>query len=355
MVALILAGPVLAMLAVGAALAISPSARAWVEGLLRDPSLLAIVGDASLSSLAVMAFRIRLGNPWTALFLGGLLAWVLLFWPSAGSRRRTATDGLSPTSGPQVLATSQLLSSDMFALILIGVGVLLPLAVEFVYLRDLFGTRMNTVFKFYFQAWVLLALASAYGASVVSTEVRGVGGAAWQLILVVLVLGGLIYPALAIPNKTGNFSAKPVLDGMAWMEAAHPDDYAAIRWLQANATDGAVILEAPGESYRYLGRVSALTGLPTILGWDFHEYQWRGSYDEPARRKPDVDVLYNSVDPAQTLTLLDKYDITYVYVGPLERDLYDPNGLAKFRRLMDLAYQQGEVTIFQRSGSSAAQ
>ena len=244
-------------------------------------------------------------------------------------------------------------ASDTFALILIGVGLVLPLAVEFVYLRDLFGTRMNTVFKFYFQAWVLLALAAAYGVWVVSNHLRGLGGLLWRLALVGLILAGLVYPVLAIPNKTGDFSAQPTLDGMAWLEQFHPDDYAAIRWLQANAPDSAVILEASGGSYSYYGRVSALTGLPTVLGWDFHEYQWRGSYDEPAARKPDIDILYNSVDPAQTLTLLDKYDITYVYVGSLEREQYSPDGLAKFGRLMDVVYQHGDVTIYQRRGGIA--
>jgi uncharacterized membrane protein len=343
-------GPVLALLAVGAALSLSPSARSWLEGLLSDPNVQAILGDASLGSLAMAAARIRLRNPWTFLFLGGLLAWVLLFWPITDNGRRTKDNQSQAGLNAQSSASSpQYPAADTFALILIGVGLLLPLAVEFVYLRDLFGTRMNTVFKFYFQAWVLLALAAAYGTWVVSNRLRGVGGLAWRLVLVLLVLGGLTYPALAIPNKTGNFSAEPTLDGMAWMEEARPDDYAAIRWLQANAPDQAVILEAPGESYRYLGRVSALTGLPTLLGWDFHEYQWRGSYDEPARRKPEVEVLYNSVDLAQTLTLLDKYDIRYVYVGPLERELYNPSGLAKFGQLMDVVFQQGEVTIYQRN------
>ncbi len=354
--ALTLVGPVLAMLIIGASLAISPSARSWAEGLLRDSNLQAILGNASLGSLAMMVARIRLSNPWTFLFLGGLLAWVLLFWPTTDNSqpsparaapspsrpaRRSAPNGVRSRDG-------QPLAPDLFALILIGVGLLLPLAVEFVYLRDLFGSRMNTVFKFYFQAWVLLGLAAAYGASVISNRLRGMGGIAWRLALTLLVLGGLVYPILAIPNKTGNFSGTPTLDGMAWLETVHPDDYAAIRWLQANAPDSAVILEAPGESYKYAGRVSALTGLPTLLGWSFHEYQWRGSYDEPARREPDIDILYNSVDPAQTLTLLNKYDITYVYVGPLERERYSPSGLAKFDRLMDVVYQQGGVTIYKR-------
>lgn len=332
--ALTLAGPALSMLAVGGALVASPTARSWVEGLLNDSNLQALLGDASLGSLAMMAARIRLSNPWTFLFLGGLLAWVLVLANLQSS-----------------ISNRKFPAPDDFALVLIGVGVLLPLTVEFIYLRDLFGTRMNTVFKFYFQAWVLLALASAYGASVVLERLRGAGGLAWRLGLSLLVLGGMVYPVLAIPNKTGNFSAAPTLDGMAWLETAHPDDYAAIRWLRANAPHGAVILEAPGKSYSYLGRVSALTGLPTVLGWDFHEYQWRGAYDEPASRAPDIDVLYNSLDPGQTLTLLDKYDITYVYVGPLERERYSPAGLAKFERLMDVVYQDGEVTIYQRSGT----
>jgi YYY domain-containing protein len=359
LLALTLIGPLVALLTVGAALLMSPSVRSWVDGLLGDPSVQALLGDASLRSLAMVALRIRLSNPWTYIFLGGLLAWVVLLLlatgDSAAARADRRASGLAETRRPADASSPRPPVADTFVLILIGVGLLLPLAVEFIYLRDLFGTRMNTVFKFYFQAWVLLALAATYGVSIVASRVRGVGGLVWRLALVFLVLGGLVYPALAIPSKAGDFSTQPGLDGMAWLETAHPDDYAAIRWLQANGTDGAVILEAPGESYSYLARVSALTGLPTVLGWDFHEFQWRGTYDEPARRKPDVDILYNSVDLGQTLTLLDKYDITYVYVGPLERERYNPSGLAKFEQLLDRVYQGGGVTIYQRTEDTALQ
>jgi len=352
--------PVLAMFLLAAALAVSPSSRSWVEELLRSPELRAVLGQPSLGRLSTMALRIRLSNPWTFLVLGGLLGWVLVLIQEELRRKDRQGTGvagdregeLEQPSFPQAQLIA-LTSSDWFALVLIGVGLLLLLAVEFVYLRDLFGHRMNTVFKFYFQGWVLLALSAAYGVSYVSSRIRGVSGLAWRLALTLLVLGGLVYPALAIPNKTGNFSAEPTLDGQAWLEAAHPDDYAAIRWLQANASNGAVILEAPGESYRYTGRVSALTGLPTLLGWDFHEYQWRGTYDEPARRKPEIDILYNTLDLTQTLTLLDKYDISYAYVGPIERERYNPTGLAKFERLMDVVYQQGAVTIYQRRRSDS--
>jgi YYY domain-containing protein len=339
--------PVLAMLVIAGALAISPSARGWVEGLLNNPDVQTFLGgDTTLGSLAITVARIRLGNPWTFLFLAGLLAWVLALvnlqspWPG--------TQG-----GP--ISRLRLPAADAFALILIGVGLLLPLAVEFVYLRDLFGYRINTVFKFYFQAWVLLALASGYGVSVVADRLRGAGGLVWRLGLLLLILAGLVYPILAIPDKAGGFREKPTLDGMAWLEGAYPDDYAAIRWLQANASDGSVILEAANGSYSYYGRVSALTGLPTVLGWDFHECQWRGNCDESSARMPEIDIIYNTVDLTQTLTLLDKYDITYVYVGPLERQRYNPAGLVKFGQVMELVYQQGNVTIYQGRGGIASQ
>ena len=235
-------------------------------------------------------------------------------------------------------------------------GLLLPLSVEFVFLRDNFGTRMNTVFKFYLQAWMLLALASAFAVYYVNLSGRGIGRLLWQSAVMVLVLGGMVYPVLATLNKANNFNNEPTLDGIAWVKQVYPDDYAAILWLRENAPPNAVILEAPGAgfiSYRYEGRISTLTGRPTLLGWGGHQSQWRGNYEEPARREPDIELLYNGLDPQTTLTLLDKYDITYVYIGPLERARYSPAGLRKFETLLDVAYRRGEVVIYQRAASQA--
>jgi YYY domain-containing protein len=243
---------------------------------------------------------------------------------------------------------------EQFVLILVLVGLALPLSVEFIYLRDNFGYRMNTIFKFYFQAWVLLALASAFAVYYVSKNLRGWAKLVWQMGLAFLVAAGLVYPTLATPNKADFFQSKPVLDGIAWIADYRPGDYAAIQWLRQNAPDGAVILEAPGApinpygGYNYTGRISAMTGLPTLLGWGGHQSQWRGNYDEPARREPDIEQLYNTSDINQAQTLLDKYGISYVYVGPLERERYSPQGLAKFERFMDVVFQQEDVTIYQR-------
>jgi YYY domain-containing protein len=234
----------------------------------------------------------------------------------------------------------------MFVLLLCATGALLTLGVEYVYLADNFGTRMNTVFKFYFQAWILWAIAGAYAlAGFVRRGKIGVVAVAGCLIL-----AGLIYPALAIPARAAEYGGPPTLDGAAHLAQAHPEDYAAIAWLNQTVEGAPVILEAPGDvfkSYVYEGRVSAHTGLPTLLGWAGHEHQWRGNYEEQARREPDIERLYTSVDPGEVLTLLNRYGVRYVYVGPLERGRYSPSGLAKFARLLDVVYEADGVTIYE--------
>ena len=165
------------------------------------------------------------------------------------------------------------------------------------------------------------------------------------------IVAGLIYLALAIPARASESSGPPTLDGAAHLAETHPDDYAAITWINENISGAPVILEAPGDhmkAYVYEGRVSAHTGLPTLLGWSGHENQWRGNYDEQARREPDIETLYTSTDAAEVLTLLDKYDISYVYIGPVERSRYSPAGLAKFAKLMEPVYDSGSVTIYRR-------
>jgi YYY domain-containing protein len=244
-------------------------------------------------------------------------------------------------------------SSASFVLILTLVGLLLTFSVELVFLRDSFGTRMNTVFKFYYQAWVLLGISSAFALYYLgpwTRDRRRVPSTLWVVGFVPLLLAGLVYPVLATHNKTGGFGGTPTLDGMAHLEAAYSDDLAAIRWLRANADGAPVILEATGGSYSYYGRVSVHTGLPTLLGWGGHQLQWRGNYEEPGRREPDIEVIYTSPDPGRTRVLLDEYDITYVYVGPLERDTYRIGRpvLDKLESLMDVVYQGGEVTIYGR-------
>ncbi|NIV37545.1 MAG: hypothetical protein GWN58_51445, partial [Anaerolineae bacterium] len=218
-----------------------------------------------------------------------------------------------------------------------------------------FGVRANTIFKFYFQAWILMGIASAFAVYWLS---RGIGRlrasekvARWGFLVAfwVLFATGMVYPVLGNIRRADEFVNAPRLDGTAYLAEIQPDDYAAIEWLNEQVSGAPVILEKPGtggSSYVYEGRVSALTGLPTLLGWSGHENQWRGSYEIQGAREPDIETIYNTLDPQAALTLLDKYDITYVYVGPLERSAYDPRGLSKFAQLLEVVYQNDGVTIY---------
>ncbi|MCB0167066.1 MAG: hypothetical protein KDI79_22755 [Anaerolineae bacterium] len=334
-------GPLLLMLVVFSTVLISPAGRGYIEGIINSPDVQAVIGQASIGALVQQSLWRRLLNPWTFLFLSGLLGWaaaLTIGWLDSAAKH----PGLTPGRDPQLV--------EKFVLILLLVGLGLPLAVEFIYLRDNFGIRMNTIFKFYFQAWVLLALASAFTIYYVSINLPRLPRLVWQISMLLLVTGAMIYPILAIDNKANNFQEEPTLNGIAWISSQRPNDYAAIQWLRDNAPDNAVILEAPGSgyaAYQYTGRISALTGIPTLLGWGGHQSQWRGNYDEPARREPDIEAIYNTPDPGQAQQLLKKYGVNYVYVGALERERYSPQGLKKFDQMMPVVFQQDEVTIYQ--------
>jgi len=140
-----------------------------------------------------------------------------------------------------------------------------------------------------------------------------------------------------------------MLDGAAHLHDSHPEDFAAIDWLNRNVEGTPVIVEAPadrGAAYRYEGRVSAFTGLPTLLGWGGHQLQWRGNYDEPSRRESAIETLYSTSDWLRAYAVLDEYGVEYVYVGPVERERYPAAGLAKFAEMLDVVYDGEGVTIY---------
>lgn len=231
-------------------------------------------------------------------------------------------------------------------------GALLWLAPEFIYLRDNFGSRMNTLFKFYFQTWVLWSLVAAFGlwylAQYAGRWARGLG---LGLSLLGILLGGY-YLIGGLPAKTGNFTNRPTLDGMAYFAAAYPNDWAAIQWLQQRAPVNAVILEGSRGAYWIEGRSSRIamaTGIPTLMGWANHEAQWRGDYfAQVAGRQEDIQTLYQTRDWSTTDLLLQRYRVTYVLVSDLERQWYRPLDETKFEANLRRVFQQGDVVIYQR-------
>ena len=242
-------------------------------------------------------------------------------------------------------------------------GALLLIGPEFVYLRDNFGTRMNTIFKFYFQTWALWAVVSAFGLWYVWQRAQRVGRWVASGVMTLAVLGGLAYTWPALYTTTGHFAGPPTLDGMAYFAKTRPDDWKAIQWLQQNVSGTPVIAEAVGGAYTfsngtYESRISMATGLPTVMGWVNHEGQWRGDYYGRVAERPDrVQALYQARDWATAHDVLDQYGIDYVIVSSTERSNYRPLFALKFdqhmRQVFPAEGEINDVVIYQRLDSQA--
>ncbi len=301
------------------AIIISPSVRDLIA-----PGL----ADEAPVEVALRYLNMRLSTPWVTLLLAGIIGVaVALLRPG----------GLSRTA--------------QFSLLLVIAGAIMTLIPDYVYLKDVFGVRINTVFKFYFQAWVLWAVASAggvYEMLIGKDSLRATTRVLYGAGLALVVGLGLVYPVLAIPDRVKEFPEAPTLDGTIYLAREQAADYEAIQWLNTYVKGAPVILETPGGAYQYEGRVSAQTGLPTLLGWTGHEHQWRGSTIEQDKRARAVREICTTGDPQRTLTLLDEYDITFVYVGSLERINCPASGLGNFDRLMEIVYDRDGVKIYKR-------
>lgn len=246
--------------------------------------------------------------------------------------------------------------AEAFVLLIVALGCAICFGTELIYIRDVFNNRMNTIFKFYYQVWLLWGTATAYTLWWLLTHTRRtqriVALAAGGL-FVLLLVGGLVYPAINLRDMLTR-STYIGLEGTTPRENT-PEGRAAIRWLRQHAPPGSVVLEMVGpgggsynpEGY---GGVSASTGLPTVLGWVGHESQWRGG-DPEARaelelRQNDVELIYSTLDANQARELLEKYNVSYIYVGHLEQQSYSAESLAKFARIAQPVFAEGSVTIY---------
>jgi YYY domain-containing protein len=234
----------------------------------------------------------------------------------------------------------------VYALLLIALGLLAVIGPEFFYLRDQFGWRINTIFKFYYQAWILWAIAVSFGSAVLLQELRGKWKNIFIIGLFMVIFASLVYPVFSIWSKTNAFQPHAGLDlnGTAYFENQNPNEMAAIEWLQTASTG--VVLEAVGGSYSSYGRVATMSGQPTVLGWPGHESQWRGGAREMGSRQSDIEQIYRSAGWEEVEELLNKYNIKYIFIGSLERSTYGVNE-NKFTRYLTPVFQQGQVTIYE--------
>lgn len=235
--------------------------------------------------------------------------------------------------------------------------------------------RQNTVFKLYLQAWVFFSLTGAYALWHLGfvrgwfTRLRPLTGL-WTVGLVALLLASSVYPVLGTRARLEQrFLVTPLtIDGTAYMQSAvyHDQgetvlkwDLDAITWLRDNLVGTPVVLDGRTPLYRWGSRVSVYTGLPTVLGWKWHQVQQRcGPNPCPAveERVSAVNLIYAGPNAGEALQLLRQYDVDYVYVGQTERQYYPSEGLAKFETLaeqgaLSVAYENPEVTVYRVEGS----
>ena len=253
----------------------------------------------------------------------------------------------------------------------VAVALALTLGVEVLVLEGDIG-RMNTVFKFHFQAWTLLSVSAA----VALVELRDItegwpqdARRLWWGTMTAILFATALFPVMSIPAKVGDrftHATGPTLDGMAYIRYSRTGDvrgevdlgpdYGGSLWLLENVQGSPVILEGLGaREYLWGNRISIYTGLPAVVGWRWHEVQ-QGMGEEVDRRHWEVQECYNTSDPERALAILNRYHVRYVYVGPYERLYYDPAGLSKFdgmavRGLLRVVYDREGVRIYEVVGA----
>jgi YYY domain-containing protein len=256
--------------------------------------------------------------------------------------------------------------AESFGLLIVALGCAIIFGTEIIYIRDVFegwSARFNTIFKFYYQVWLLwgaLAPFALWWALVHSKGAARFAAIGVTTLYLALLIGGLVYPVLALRE----LSRAPVagLDGRTPREQTDAGR-ASIEWLRANAAPGSVVLELAeltlpdgsrrGGSYNGDGGsgVAAATGIPTVIGWIGHEQQWRGGDPELFTtlnvRRSDVETIFTTLDVAEAQRLLNSYGVRYIYIGGLERSAFAPESLAKFDQIATPVFRQDEVTIYE--------
>lgn len=242
-----------------------------------------------------------------------------------------------------------------FALLLFALGALIVWGCDLIFLRDNYASpRMNTIFKFYYQVWLIWGALAAYAVWALLRRFRP-STILWLAPWIVLLASSLVYPTLAPDDDP----PPRTLDGLAYLQTDAPDEAAAIDWIRANTPPTAVVVQMTGQPYNAsTSRIASATGRPTILGWSQHERLWRRGQptvaEQIGQREADVATLYTTPDSQLAQSILARYNARYVVVGPNEQQMVaeqgaPPEALTKFAGWMQPVFQQGNITIYERA------
>ncbi len=244
-------------------------------------------------------------------------------------------------------------------LLLTGFGFAVTAGCDFIHIWD----RMNTIFKFYLETWFIFSGAAAAAAYELwrgafrSRWIRTMWRMGFVACVAIALFTGVTATAGVISTKRVK-TPRPTLDGIAYLPLHDPHDAAAYEWLNQNIRGIPVITEAYGPSYQEFSRVSMNTGLPTVLGWDYHVHQRAQSWVDINKRKSDLEKLYTTDSEDAAQAILQKYHVSLVYVGNVERKRYAGGNLERFREWNDLlstVYQNAGVTVFGVKGRFTTQ
>jgi uncharacterized membrane protein len=321
------------------------------------------------------ASSLRKLKPYQLLIEGALIAFALALLVLQYTQSGTTYGGMAVSWVALPLAAwagilllrPNLPDAKRFVLFLIGTALLITVVVEVIVVVGDIG-RQNTIFKFYLQSWFMLAISSAAAfAWTISAFFRWLPGwrVFWQGAMILLISGAAMFTITGASGKIKDrwiAEAPRTLDSMTFMEYAKFDDfgqrldlsedYRAIRWMQGNVQGSPVIVEANCPEYRWCTRFTIYTGLPGVVGWNFHQRQQR-VYTSPwvEERVAAVGNFYNSIDPEFIRTFLKTYDVKYIIVGQLERAAYTPEGIAKFDQFEGQywreVYRDGATVIYE--------
>jgi uncharacterized membrane protein len=254
-------------------------------------------------------------------------------------------------------------------LFMVGTGLLLTMVVEIIVMGGDIG-RMNTVFKIYNQAWIMLGICAATAFGFLLNEVhKWLPGwqTAWKIAAVALTTGAALFLLMGGTGKMRDRmtdAAPHSLDSMEYMAHAIYNergvdldlsaDYRAILWMQEHVKGSPVIAEAPGAGiqYEWFNRFSIYTGLPDVVGWEWHQMQQRLMFAETVKaRGLEEQAFYTTTEVEAARDFIHKYNVRYIIVGQLERATYPAEGLHKFAayngKLWNEVYRDGDTVIYE--------
>lgn len=247
--------------------------------------------------------------------------------------------------------------ADMFILVLSLCAMGLILIPEIVYVRDIYeegSARANTMFKLTYQGYVMFGISMGYILLYLTTVCVKKGLRIWGMLCTILLLSTFGYLGNAVDSWFGQVWKPSEYEGLNatyFLEEDFWEDAGGIRWLKANVTGSPVVLEANGDSYSDYERVSAMTGLPTVMGWYVHEWLWRNDVLDLNEKSHEIETIYTSANTKEVEKLLKKYGISYIFIGKMEREKYDGLQTRLLRSYGEVVYEDtGSGTFIVKVG-----